>query len=469
MSHPVQHPHPGLRRRTFLAAWICALLVGALLITGPLAERASALAPSPTRSPAAPWAGEATRLSGTIKPAGRPVALQTYTSGAWKTVAKSKTGSRGAYAFTVTAGAKKGYRVKAPRVTLKGRTYSGVKTGTTYVTGVRPTPSIQFSPVAAYGSLTGGGLTPGAIVVTPARAGAKADLQKWTGTAWSTVVSGTTDASGLLPFRVDVGTTSSPRTFRAVVRLTSTSTAFAGAARAASFWKSAWHDEFDGTTLGSAWSHRDLGTRSGRRICSTTASRNTTVSGGAVHLKITKDLTNQVGTADCPYGTFRNAMVGTQHTKEFTYGVFAARMRVQAPRGMHSSFWLQSDGTPEIDTIEYFGDGRTDGGIAHFLHPHPSTGLSKVGGINARSASYFRGLGTTPSAGYHVYSVERTSGVYIFRINGVEVMRTSALRSTDRHYLVLSLLASDWEIAQMDQTRLSEATIDVDWVRVWTP
>lgn len=455
------------RLRLLAALCLGMVLVGGGAQLGPFAEPASALAAAPVAKPTTPWIGETTRLTGAIGPAYRPVRLQAYSSGAWRTLTTSKTRSGGAYTFSVKAGAKKAYRVYAPRVTLSGRTYSGVVTSTRYVTGVRPTPSVQFSPVNTAGSATGGGYTAGAVAVSPVRAGSVAYLQRWTGTGWQTLMTGTTSSAGVMPFRTDVGTTSNPYTYRAVTRLTSTSTAYAGASRKPSFWKMKWSDEFSGLALSTAdWSHRNVGTRAGRRICSTTATANTTVSGGYAHLKITKDSTNQVGASTCPYGTFHNAMIGTQSKHEFTYGVFAARVKMQSPAGMHSSFWLQSEGTPEIDTVEYFGDGRSDGGIAHFLHPN--NGGASVGGINAASARFFKNLGADPSDGFHVYSVERGTGAYIFRIDGVEVFRTSQLRSTDAHYLVLSILASDWEIPAMNQSRLAYAKIDVDWVRTWT-
>ncbi len=460
------------RVRVLLALLLGVLLVGGATQLGPFTEPASALAASPTRTPTTPWIGEATRLKGAIRPATRPIALQVYSSGAWRTLKTAKTGSSGAYSFTVKATTtRRAYRVKAPRATVNGRTYTAVTTGTTYVVGTRPVATVEISPVSAAGTLVGGGVTPVTVLTRPARAGSTVTLQVWNGSSWANISggTGTTNAQGLKPFRVDVGTASSPRTLRAIARLTSGSTGYAGPSVKPHFWKTNWNDEFSGSSLSSAWTHRDVDVRSGRRICSTTGTAQTTVNNGAAHLRLKRDLIAARSKTDCPYGTYRNAMVGTETSHKFVYGVFSARVRFQPTGGMHGASWLQAVGTPEIDTAEYFGDGRTDGGVAHFVHPHPSTGLPSVGGINARTAAYFKALGTKPSSGYHIYSVQRTAAGYVFRVDGVEMFRTSAARSTDPIYPVLSLLASDWEIPRIDQSRLAEAAMHVDWVRVWTP
>ena len=65
-------------------------------------------------------------------------------------------------------------------------------------------------------------------------------------------------------------------------------------------------------------------------------------------------------------GYLLNGHVSTEATYSFTYGVAAARVKFQKPRGMHGSFWLQSptfgavpgdakQSGSEIDTVEYFG------------------------------------------------------------------------------------------------------------------
>ena len=54
----------------------------------------------------------------------------------------------------------------------------------------------------------------------------------------------------------------------------------------------------------------------------------------------------------------------------------------------------------------------------------------------------------------------------IFRIDGKETWRTSARVSKAQQYLILSLLASDYEALEMTDKQLPQHMY-VDWVRVW--
>jgi beta-glucanase (GH16 family) len=135
---------------------------------------------------------------------------------------------------------------------------------------------------------------------------------------------------------------------------------------------------------------------------------------------------------------------------------------------MHGAFWMQSARGPEIDVAEYFGNKSKDG-IASFLHSRPNSKgrITSVGGRRATANKMLNRNGRTPASGYHVYTVDWTPAGYVFRVDGVETMRTTKLRSKDPHFLVLSLLASDWEIPKIKRSQLSKAYMDVDWVRVW--
>jgi beta-glucanase (GH16 family) len=219
-----------------------------------------------------------------------------------------------------------------------------------------------------------------------------------------------------------------------------------------------------------------------KRVCATVDERQTTVADGVVELSVRADPKPDRDAADdCPYGRFLNAMIGTQESQAFQYGMFAARLRYPSPRGEHGSFWLQSGGpTPEgaeapgnagaeIDITEYFGDGYRDGGLANFVYPSGATDSDgkplKLGGLAPKTTGIL-GKGNTPSNGYHVYSVEWTPTEYIFRLDGVETMRLKEGISHHPEFVVLSLLSSDWEVKHLPKDELP-TTMKVDWVRVW--
>jgi beta-glucanase (GH16 family) len=65
-----------------------------------------------------------------------------------------------------------------------------------------------------------------------------------------------------------------------------------------------------------------------------------------------------------------------------------------------------------------------------------------------------------------VFSVEWTPTAYIFRVDGVETYRQTKNISGAPEYLVLSLLSSDWELPDLDTSKLP-VDMKVDWVRVW--
>ncbi len=432
---------------------LIALVMGAGLLVGMTAAPSSAASPAiAVRSTvAAPWPGEVTKLTGRVTPKGRVVQLQRYNGKRWVRVKSVKTRARGTFTFSVRASTTRiGYRVVAPKKKIKRKTYPKRQSKVRYVKPVKT--SINLS------------LTPGVIRVSPVRTGSQVVIQRRVGSKWKNVRAAKLPASGLIEF-ADLG---SQDYFRAAVRAPR-SNRWLYSAPVRSTWKVDWKDEFtDAKAFGATWTHRDVGIRQGMRQCTTTSASNSYITGGVMRLRLTADANAPANIkAKCKNGTFFNAMVGTQTSKNaFTRGVFAARVKFQAPQGMHGGFWMQTPGSPEIDIAEYFGDGRSDGGLASFLHPNK--GGSSVGGIQRTAKTLLTHGRNTPSTGYHVYSVERTASSYIFRVDGVPTLRTSALRSNDPHFIMLSLLASDWELTKLNRSKLSSAYMDVDWVRTWS-
>ncbi len=89
-------------------------------------------------------------------------------------------------------------------------------------------------------------------------------------------------------------------------------------------------------------------------------------------------------------------------------GVFAARIKFESGHGAHGAFWLQKTGSTgtEIDVAEYFGDGRSDGGLSNgvYLMTGPSAHVRSGGMI--KNSQALLGRGKTPSNSWHVYSVQ---------------------------------------------------------------
>ncbi|GAA3524899.1 hypothetical protein AFL01nite_14450 [Aeromicrobium flavum] len=461
--------------RKFLAVLVGLFLAAGLTVAVSGTTAAVAASPGLKRSPAKPWPGEVTKLKGTIAPKGRIVALQKYQAGRWVQVKRTRTKTKGAFSLAVRASTTRvKYRVVAPKAKVAGKTRRQVVTSSRTVVATAPSVRLAFGSTPVV-KKNGRAYLSGRVSATPAASRANVVVQRMSAKGWRNVTSGKL-TKGSHRFTV----VANKYKYRALVRATGSTANWAVSKTVTPRWRVTWRDEFTNDAKSrQTWDHRDLGSRYGRRVCSTTGARQTTYPGGVMRLRLSKDSRPKQdpdGTRvknwkkACPDGTYLNAMVGTQVTKNFKQGVFAARVKFQAPQGMHGAFWLQSNGgTPEIDVAEYFGNGRADGGLASFLHSRPNARgkQTTVGGV-LKSADRIvnRGSGTAASR-YHVYSVEWTKTGYVFRIDGKVTLRTKRLRSNDPHFMVLSLISSDWEMKNLKKSQLKKAYVDVDWVRVW--
>ncbi|MGN6250591.1 MAG: glycoside hydrolase family 16 protein [Marmoricola sp.] len=236
---------------------------------------------------------------------------------------------------------------------------------------------------------------------------------------------------------------------------------------AATRWHKVFDDEFSGTRLNAGKWQTRVQPRTGNRTCSSPSSSMVRVAKGHAVLRIKK-----VGgaTAQCPHGVFANAMIGTGEATmpgfTSTYGRFSARVKFQRGRGQHGSFWMQTSqpNGAEIDVAEYFGDGRSDGGISNFVHrSRPDGSVESVGGVR-RNVRKLLGRHHTPSNTWHVWSVDWSPSGYVFSVDGHVTMKTSRARVSTSEFMVLSLLTSDWELPSLNTTR---STMQVDWVRAW--
>ena len=237
-------------------------------------------------------------------------------------------------------------------------------------------------------------------------------------------------------------------------------------------------EEFKGTSLNSTvWNTRDQG-YIGTRGCSKADPRAVRVSGGTLRLSTLKDpdrtaqkcnykgkkysyrITGHVGTVTPNLGA------GQTPTKSYKYGYFAARMKMHSARGQHAGFWLQTTKSAgaarthgsEVDIVEYFGDKHPEGGVASYIYPPGK----KIGGMIPSVTQYGRDW----SKRYHVFSLQWTPSVYIFRIDGKETLRITKNVSQVPEFMILSNLVSDWELPLGSESKLPQ-TAQVDWVRHW--
>ncbi len=319
-------------------------------------------------------------------------------------------------------------------------------------TGVAPAPADDATPVLVATS-------------TPARAGRVLTLQRRTASGWQQVGTASTDGYGMAEFPAPRSAGGTPD-YRVVA-----ATSKGHSAGTLTGWRRAFSDEFEGSTLDRSWGYRALGVTSktsGRRV-SASSKAAVRVGGGVLRLQVRTDPRRR--------GHYLNGHISTESTYLFRYGVAAARIRFERPRGIHGAFWSQSPearsypGDParsgtEIDVAEYFGSGFPAGGLASYVYHVDTSGKNIKDGDVLPRAVHVVGSADAFWRTFHVYSVEWSPGGYVFRIDGKVTYVTRRAVSARSQYLVLSLLSSDWELPDLDTSRLP-ATMQVDWVRVW--
>ena len=326
--------------------------------------------------------------------------------------------------------------------------------------------------------------------VKPAKAGRPVALQVQKGTTWKTVGKTKLTSRGLAEFAAPISKSGKALTYR----VTAASFKGAGAATSKPVSTSRWllasfTDEFSGSTLSSSWNHRGPNYEpTSLRECSRGDSRAVSVSGGTVKLSVIKDpsrsgelcVAKKDGRSTGKFAYRLNGHIGTEGNVSLKYGFAAARIKMHKLRGQHGGFWMQPatrvEGSfsakntgAEIDVIEYFGDQHPEGGLTSFIYSKNSSGRDvKTGSWIKDSTSFLKNRRDGWSKNYHVFSVEWTPSVYIFRVDGRESWRTKAGVSGQQQYPILSLLSSDYELSQMTGgDRKLPQTMNVDWLRLW--
>lgn len=306
----------------------------------------------------------------------------------------------------------------------------------------------------------------------PVVLGREAVLEAKNGKKWAAVARSAQDGAGRVTFNAPYAYGGAPATYRVVAPRTGTHAQAASAEVRTDAWRAPiFSDEFSGSALASPWDHRYQGYDVPSRRCSRTDASAATVSGGVLALSVIDDparddlCTFTAGGVEQSTFYRLNGHVGTQGRFAYKYGVAAARIRFQDARGQHGAFWMQPAGTgygAEIDVAEWFGAGSQ--GLVNGVWDYSSGTQTRVaGGVVADQAAY----GSDWAGTYHVFSVEWTPTEYVFRIDGREVLRTTAGVAQTEEYLILSLLVANYEANKLPSPESLPQTMNVDWVRVW--
>ena len=206
-----------------------ALAVGLLsaLVWLPAAE-AVVVRPAPRPTVTDPLPGESFILSGTVgRSVNRPLQLQRWHGGRWHTVKKRRTGKLGGYRFTVTqptAAAR--WRVVAPRVKAKGRTWAQRRTRPLSLHRAAPSASVAMPLVVRAAAAVSVPAT-----FRPARPGRAVALQAQLDGVWRQVARAVQDRAGNAAFRYTAPGSHAWAAMRAVALPHHGAGAFAGPSR----------------------------------------------------------------------------------------------------------------------------------------------------------------------------------------------------------------------------------------------
>ena len=417
--------------------------------------------------------------------ANRPIYLERQLRGAWSRVESAQTTNQGEFLFTdLRIRRDTRFRIVLPEISQLGQRHPEV-------TQVLPRVQVTPQKVAEFSVLPGivqNGVTPASAgdadlfaeaTFSPPRPGREVVVQRrLPGGDWKRMGRDVQGAEGKVRFQVPQDATI-PYQYRVVAAPHEGAPQIASSAQASNRWTLDFDDQFTYGLDTSRWFTRgDTHVPESNRTCAKADPSMVTGGGdGTLRLSVQPDPAYTPGTCEWENpkngssGTsdyFLNAHVGTQGAYSFRYGVAAARVKFQKPQGMHGAFWMQDSGEAEgtvgaeIDTVEFFGKGFNKGGIASFIYPSQG---EESGGTQPDASKALTGPRDNWWDRYHVFSVEWTPEEYVFRIDGVETLRTSDGIADRKAFLILSLLTSNWELERLPDS--GTGSMAVDWVRVW--
>ncbi len=235
-------------------------------------------------------------------------------------------------------------------------------------------------------------------------------------------------------------------------------------------WTLVWADEFTGNTVNpDNWTYDLGGGGWGNNELETYTTGSATVQDGELRITARKN-------AD---GSYSSARLKTQARQSWTYGKFAARMRLPQGQGIWPAFWMLGDnittvGWPkcgEIDIMEMIGGGENrDDSVYGTIHwdanGHASVGSGRIELVDPEIFH----------DDYHVFEVEWSPTSMVWKIDGAETARVSIdpavwpeMEEFQRPFFILLNLAvgGSWP-GPPDASTSFPQTLAVDWVRVYT-
>ena len=224
-------------------------------------------------------------------------------------------------------------------------------------------------------------------------------------------------------------------------------------------WKLTWSDDFTGTdslrdwnliTGGGGWGHKELQGYSAENV--------TVGPSGGLIITASKDGHG----SQCWYGVckYSSGRLDTKGLFQQAYGVFAARIKLPAGRGLWPAFWMEGTNPlpyGEVDIIE--SNNQKPDLVSAFAHSS-----------NISHGAYLQ-LPSALSAGYHVYAMEWTRNSLSWLIDGRTYGRMPIPTAApfDRpFYLILDLAVGGVWPGPPDAATAFPARMYVSWIHVYS-
>jgi len=233
-----------------------------------------------------------------------------------------------------------------------------------------------------------------------------------------------------------------------------------------------WSDEFDGDTLDTdIWSHELGGSGWGNDELQyyTDSTNNSYVNDGSLFIKLIKESYQS--------NNYTSARLVTKNNHEFKYGIVEMRAKLPIGKGTWPAFWMMPadsyyGGWPnsgEIDIMEHVGYDL--GTVHHSIHTelfnHPNH--TQKGGSETHE---------NVDSEFHTYQLEWLPDKLIFSVDEEEVFTYEVNQYDcvkkghwpfDKDFFVILNLAfgGSWGAAQGIDSTVTEATFEIDYVRVY--
>ena len=177
---------------------------------------------------------------------------------------------------------------------------------------------------------------------------------------------------------------------------------------------------------------------------------------------------------------YTSGRISTQNKKDFTYGVFEARLKVPEGKGFLPAFWLMATDENvygqwprcgEIDIMEVHGsDTRTTYGTIHYGNPHRQSQATRT----LRNGTF--------ADSFHTFAVKWEPGEISWYVDGFLIHRENEWHSITEgqgeitypapfdqpFYIILNLAVGGSWVGYPDRTTdFKNARYEIDYVRVW--